>query len=1272
MVDRTWFVEDGCGSPIDPFLQHLIITDFDTPIPIAPSDAFITCDESIAPTNTGFATNTVIDSCSEPIVFTFTDEIIDPGCPGLIQRIWSATDLSGNTGMATQMIHIEGNTGLVLIPPPDYTTTCLSEGISTNLSGTATATTDCGTIVDLSFTDTALFELRDRIRRTWRVEDSCGRIDTAYQDLFSSDTTRPRFTHIPSDTAIPHCAYTDNSQDPHLGQATAADSCPVEVTFKDTLGVSTYFQEDAQIRRVWTATDTAGNTAEATQFIAVQSANSKDVLWAPPAFTVQCNSDSPFVHPDISGYAIAKGFCNGPTVDYMPTFSDTLLEDTPHQKTILRTWSATLNPLRTWTDHQIIVIYPGDLEIIAPPDFVLSGCYSNNVPPGISGTAAIAGGCGNATLSYRDTQTPFPGGMQIERTWFANEGFPEEVSDIQVILLTLLPDVDSPNMIVPSDELIFDNTQEEEIFGGGGGGGGGYSGSSSSPTGTTVSFTPTSESPLISDRVATAQDDCSTEVWTTFTDHVTGEQRRFNMNREWITADASSNIRTNIQRIALTTLEDAVVIPPPTAHLVSTNDLSPAITGEPFVQENCTNAPLISYSDTLAACPGVIERTWTVNGCFGSTNFVQEIRHVRNSGPKPIITAPPSLRVDCGSSTDTNVTGFATAVDGGGNPATVTFQDHINRPWLSCPQLIRRVWVATDTCGQTSGADQLILVSDTGDLQVFAPPRAAIICGEDSSPAITGHAFAFSSNCTNPAVISYFDDAHGRRTWLATNPCGEAAEVRQSIQRRTDRLPAAIHVPPNVVVPCNDDISTNVTGVATTADSCFQFGSFTYTDHLLLGTNCPTRIYREWQTTDSFGNEGIDTQIIHLGNDVFPPELPDDPGLYTEPGIFFNGLSVIRSARARQTGDWSFWTLMERIAAPAAPKEFILDWLQQWESDQMVNGYPVPARSLIREYVINPWKAVDHPEQPNISDADWQMQAANAPFRLLAIVNRIDLTDESNGVVHHAGEANFTFGVRGIEQPNGPAIDLPFNIIFEFQQPATDAATRTRWARSWSHAATLEHGHRKNAALALLTEEIAQQANFLRIRSNENALAPSWEFRQFERGNDDRLHITPLPNTPDLSTFNLGGPENAALANYLNANATDILAEIHEAPLTLPGNLPFLGGRSESISAFQAIGVAQDVRHKFSLNTCMGCHFSETDTNFRHIRAQTHRPSLLSPMLLNDTIEVPDPVNAGETIIIDILARRKAIIEALVNPPANAAAQTTFEQLIKMNKMLSH
>src|SRR5690606_792741 len=104
-----------------------------------------------------------------------------------------------------------------------------------------------------------------------------------------------------------------------------------------------------------------------------------------------------------------------------------------------------------------------------------------------------------------------------------------------------------------------------------------------------------------------------------------------------------------------------------------------------------------------------------------------------------------------------------------------------------------------------------------------------------------------------------------------------------------------------------------------------------------------------------------------------------------------------------------------------------------------------------------------------------RLDLSKAPFRLLAIVNRIDLRSDGGGyggggviggpiraadapgamiapdamiapapMPVHAGEGRFVFGVL---DPQGRP--LPFTVIFEYELPASDPREVLGWARSW-------------------------------------------------------------------------------------------------------------------------------------------------------------------------------------------------------------------------------
>ncbi len=102
--------------------------------------------------------------------------------------------------------------------------------------------------------------------------------------------------------------------------------------------------------------------------------------------------------------------------------------------------------------------------------------------------------------------------------------------------------------------------------------------------------------------------------------------------------------------------------------------------------------------------------------------------------------------------------------------------------------------------------------------------------------------------------------------------------------------------------------------------------------------------------------------------------------------------AVLDSSQARYPGAWSFGHLMEQLAGPGRGSEFTLQWLRLWLNDQVVNGDTAPARPKMQEIILDAWR---HRDQQAKGDADdpfsWTPNLENAPFKLIAIVNRIYL-----------------------------------------------------------------------------------------------------------------------------------------------------------------------------------------------------------------------------------------------------------------------------------------
>lgn len=99
--------------------------------------------------------------------------------------------------------------------------------------------------------------------------------------------------------------------------------------------------------------------------------------------------------------------------------------------------------------------------------------------------------------------------------------------------------------------------------------------------------------------------------------------------------------------------------------------------------------------------------------------------------------------------------------------------------------------------------------------------------------------------------------------------------------------------------------------------------------------------------------------------------------------------AIVDSDAAQFPGPWSFGHLIQELAGPEGASACTREWLNTWRTAQTVNGQIVRPRLGINEKVIEPWQRRDGYNPA--SGKPWEPKLENAPFRLLAVVNRLDL-----------------------------------------------------------------------------------------------------------------------------------------------------------------------------------------------------------------------------------------------------------------------------------------
>ncbi|MFY9299754.1 MAG: HYR domain-containing protein, partial [Candidatus Nitrosotenuis sp.] len=195
---------------------------------------------------------------------------------------WTATDTSGNTSTATQVVSIVDTTAPTITPPESIAIEATSQSGTSVLIGEATAFDVIG-VESITNDSPQVFGL-GATTVTWSAVDTAGNVATATQTVTVSDTTAPSIT-APANITIEATSAENNSVSLILPVATDTVSnvliendAPAEFPLGDTIVT-------------WTATDEAGNSATATQKVTIVDTTAPAIT-APADITAEATSKS--------------------------------------------------------------------------------------------------------------------------------------------------------------------------------------------------------------------------------------------------------------------------------------------------------------------------------------------------------------------------------------------------------------------------------------------------------------------------------------------------------------------------------------------------------------------------------------------------------------------------------------------------------------------------------------------------------------------------------------------------------------------------------------------------------------------------------------------------------------------------------------------------------------------------------------------------------------------------------------------------------------------
>ncbi|KAA5531706.1 HYR-like domain-containing protein, partial [Paenimyroides baculatum] len=735
-ITRTWTATDSCGNAVT-HTQVITVNDNIAPVFVGtlPANITVSCDNVPVA-----ATLTATDNCGTPTV-VMNQTRTDGSCPNsyTLTRVWTATDVCGNTISHTQVITVTDTVKPTFngILPADITISC-SAALPT--VPTVTATDNCGSAT-VVFNETTVAGncTSSYVRtRTWTATDACGNTASHVQKITVADTEKPVFTGtLPANVTV-SCP----SEIPVTAVLAATDNCTaagsISITVSDVVSdVSPSCANNYKVTRTYTATDACGNFTTHVQLITVEDKTKPVFVGTLPVnATYSCSTEVP------SAVTLtATDNCGTATV----TFNETRVSGSCANAYVLtRTWTAADSCGNTTVHTQTITVDDKTKPVFttAPGDQEVECDGAGNVSAFNAWLASYGGAvatdnCGTVALSYQieDTNTTCGGSKTIIVNFIATDLCGNTSADQAEFKIT---DKVAPVVTTASNlSLVCGNDVNAQIT-----------------------------NWLQNNGGATATDACGTITWSHNYNGLTGACANTGSALVTFTATDSCGNASTVQ--ATVTVTDTVAPTfvgslPAAAVTVSCASEIPA----PAVltaTDNCGTATVTLVETTTAGtCANnfTLTRVWTATDVCGNTTSHTQIITVNDQTAPAITTNAQSITVQCDGSGNTTALNAWLASHGGSvstdNCGGVTWTNNYAAANFvaSCGSAgsVEVIFTATDACGNASSTTAVFTIEDTAK-PVFTGTLPANVTVSCPSEIPVTAVLAATDNCTAAGSIS--------------------------------------------------------------------------------------------------------------------------------------------------------------------------------------------------------------------------------------------------------------------------------------------------------------------------------------------------------------------------------------------------------------------------------------------------------------------------------------------------------------------------------------
>ncbi len=346
----------------------------------------------------------------------------------------------------------------------------------------------------------------------------------------------------------------------------------------------------------------------------------------------------------------------------------------------------------------------------------------------------------------------------------------------------------------------------------------------------------------------------------------------YTLTRTWTATDVCGNHSTALQVVTVQDITAPTLSAAPAAVTVACASIPAASVSLVTATDNCTATPAIVITVADATTPGscagnyTLTRVWTAADVCNNSSTVSQIITVQDNTAPTLAGVPASVTVECSAVPAASI-GSVNATDGCDPHPSLSVADVVAAGSCAGNYTLTRTWTATDACGNSAAATQIITVQDkTAPVLAGVPVSATVECS--AGPAASGSLVTATDNCDpNPAITVADVKTAGSciynytitRSWTATDGCGNSATASQIITVQDKTPPTLAGVPANILAGCSE---IPVAATVTATDNCDAHPNLNLVEINTAGSGATYTLTRTWTASDVCGNSATASQVV--------------------------------------------------------------------------------------------------------------------------------------------------------------------------------------------------------------------------------------------------------------------------------------------------------------------------------------------------------------------------------------------------------------------------